>query len=139
MNEIEVKKILAKFGFYIEDRVAVQICQLFSKETNAINYLEGYLERRESKPDEGRLLTRKDIRKVIIEYGLTRNISYDPKYFTHNMPEFMHLIKAQDAECQARVERIFREIEYEGLYKNPEHILLSGKEWQARKKKEGVK
>ena len=30
----------------------------------------------------------KEIKKLITEYGLSRNISYDPKYFTHNMPEF---------------------------------------------------
>ena len=56
-------------------------------------------------------------------------------------------IKAQDAKGhkidiqqeQERVERIFKEIEDRGLFKNPEHILLSDKEWEDLKGREGVK
>ena len=45
---------------------------------------------------------------------------------------------------QERVERLFGEIEDKGLFRNPEHILLSGEEWQAiknkyLKKREGIK
>ena len=31
----------------------------------------------------------KDIKKAIKKHGAERNVSYDDKYFTHNMPEFM--------------------------------------------------
>ena len=54
-----------------------------------IDYLHSSMEK---------LLTPKEIKKVITEYGSTRNISYDPKYFTHNMPEFITLLEAQLAK-----------------------------------------
>ena len=31
----------------------------------------------------------KEIKKAIKEHGRGKNVSYDDKYFTHNMPEFM--------------------------------------------------
>jgi len=44
-------------------------------------------------------LTPREIKELITEYGLTRNVSYDKAYFTHNMPEFIAVMNATIAKC----------------------------------------
>ena len=77
-----------------------------------------------------RLLTDKDYKRIV-------------RYIPVPEHDLRKVAKAQLAldlqHEQERVERIFKEIEDRGLFKNPEHILLSDKEWEDLKGREGVK
>ena len=55
-----------------------------------------------------------EIRKLITEYGAIRNISYDQKYFTHNMPEFLKVAEIS-----------FEAGEVQGITKG---VILGGKD-----------
>ena len=96
----------------------------------------------ETKPDKSGLLT-----VWLCEYlaHFNGNLDYHklPKFRQETYKGMAAEIIARtasilDAECQERVLRIVKEIEDKGLFKNPEHILLSGKEWQSLKKREVI-
>jgi len=76
----------------------------------------------------------KDIIKLITEYGLTRNVSYDPKYFTHNMPEFS---KIAEISFKAGEEKVVDWVERTSKTGYPSYFI-PGSEWQAFKEKEGL-
>ena len=120
----EVKKILAKFGFYVEDKVARQICQLF-----------------EPQPSEGRLLTDVKIYNArAYAYNQAEGDEADRAFEGVRGIAKAQLAKDLQFE-QARVERIFGRIEEKIILvthyaiftrDNPNRL----KDWQALKEEE---
>ena len=87
----------------------------------------------EPKPDEGRLLDKNELSSAISEWETQHSI-YDPfHYIFICQKQDTKTASIKDAECQERVERIFKEIEatmgddIKAYYK---------RWWQALKKKE---
>jgi len=107
-------------------------------------------EARETLTDEDRLLTDEQImeatgapmvlsghRRLVAKTAAIKDAEYHQavKKASSELADLHRReLEAKDAECQQRVEMIFKEIEDKGLFQNPEHIVLSGSEWQALKK-----
>lgn len=108
----------------------------------------------EPKPDESRLLTNKEVENLadkFVEKNSANQLRLDRgdwKIIIPTMLKAQHVkdmkweakpVSIKDAECQARVQRIFKEIEEQ----NPVDEILGGviltpNQWQALKKQEHI-
>ncbi len=140
---------------YLElDEATAQICQLFEPTRHNIITDAGKqllkqiakeqdmeIELFEPKPDESRLLTDEEV----IRLGFKVCGKDFSRIDFCELPEFLLAQDAKtasikDAECQARVERIFKEIytRFCRFDKDTNEFCLNAKDWQALKKQEGV-
>jgi len=76
----------------------------------------------------------KEIKRAIKKHGEGRKVSYDDKYFTHNMPEFMCIAKISfKAGQRDMVEFVIGQEQDDGvdeLY----HFVISKKLWRKKLK-----
>ena len=87
-----------------------------------------------NKETERRIMEAEEIKKAIKEHGMGKNVSYDDKYFTHNMPEFMCIaeISFSAGENQGIQEVV------EWIDSNVEMVSYLHKVWQNQKKDWGL-
>ena len=144
----EVRKITHKNCYWIDKKCPIpenpacerceddcqQICQLFEpKFNNALEADAHNWDTRElPKPDEGRLLTDEECRLVELRMG--ESLNWCQPILKAQRDLTASIIRA---ECQERVERIFKEIESKVLFPFTSRARLdAGYQLQALKKKE---
>jgi len=105
-----------------------QICQLFESKPES---LEEFFAQNHAELDTIMMDVLKQVASI-----LKKKYEADMEHLSHLVDDVIHLeekVKSKDAECQERVERIFREIDQYGIMFHDTDICRF---WQALKKKE---